>query len=240
MGRNNIPIFQYLTNGHLDATAYHAPLYAIAANDTAQRVYLDNFLNNFVPNGCYALLYSIDQWSPQTMGASLHNTIHNLFHTSIIDTMTTSRTYVLFGKKGAHGFVAHEAQAHSIGGLIDTTFYLSGNWYQGSISSTQIGPVTSWSSMHWSYNPQESNSADSTSIELIGIDNNGTETVLYENHASQMFDYNIGFVNATQYPYLKMRMTTKDTLNRTPAQLNYWRINYQSLPEVALDKNSFF
>ena len=241
-GGTQIPIFQYFTKGYLTSTTwpYNVPAMSQAPNDSVQRTYLNNFLNNFIPNGCYALLYSINQWSPQTMGAALHNTIHNLFHTSMIDTMTSSRTYVLFGKKGAHGFTTNEVQAKTIGGLIDTTFYFSGNWYQGSLTSLPIGPVASWTSMHWSYNPQEANSADSTSIQLIGIDNSGNESILYENHTNQMFDYNIGSVSANTYPYLKMRMTTKDTLNRTPAQLNYWRINYQPLPEVALDKNSFY
>ncbi len=241
-GGVQLPTFQYFTKGRLTSTTwpYNIPAMSQAATDSIQRTYLDNFLNNFIPNGTYALLYSINQWSPQTLGTSLHNTLHNLFHTTIADTMTGSRTYVLFGKKGAHGYQTHEVHSNTNGGLIDTTFYFSGNWYLGSLTSTQIGPVASWTSIHWSYNPQEINSADSTSIQLIGVDTTGNETVLYENHANQMFDYNIGFVSATQYPYLKMRMTTKDTLVRTPAQLNYWRINYQPLPEIALDKNSFF
>jgi len=35
-------------------------------------------------------------------------------------------------------------------------------------------------------------------------------------------------------------MTTSDTINRTPSQLKYWRINYNPFPEVALDKNAYF
>ena len=241
-GGRQIPIFQYLTKFHLTSSTwpYNIPSNSQAPNDSVQRTYLDNFLNNYVKNGTYVLLYSINDFSPQTFGTPLHNTLHNIFKTKVIDTMTSSRTYVLFGKKGANGYTTHEVQSSTVGGMIDTSFYFSGNWYEGSITSVPIGPVAAWSSMHWSYNPQETNSADSTSIQLIGIDVNGNESVLYENHANQQFDFPINFVSATQYPYLKMRMTTKDTLHRTPAQLNYWRINSQPIPELALDANAAF
>ncbi len=239
-GRQQIPVFQYLTTGYIQAGDWRAQSYETAPDANTQRSYLNNFLNNFIPNGAYVLMYSIGNFMPQTMGTALHSTIHNLFHTAILDTMTASRTYILFGKKGAHGFATKEVQSPIFQGLIDTTFHFSGNWYNGSITSTQIGPVSSWTSMHWSYAPQETPSADSTTIQLIGVDNLGNQTVIYQNNSNQTFDYNINWVNATQYPYLMMRMITKDSLHRTPAQLNYWRINYQPLPELALDKHSAY
>ncbi|MFM2048417.1 MAG: hypothetical protein RI955_965 [Bacteroidota bacterium] len=239
-GAQQIPIFQYLTSGHITPTTWHRLTYDIAPDDSTQRTYLDNFLNNFVPNGYYVLMYSINKWSPQNLGPSLRNTFHNVFHTTVIDTMTNSRTYVLFGKKGAHGFITNEVQASTVGGLIDTTFYFSGKWFQGTITTPLIGPATSWTNMSWSYSALESPSTDSTSIELIGVDVNNNETVLYHNNIQATSSFNINWVSASQYPYLKMRLTTKDTTNRTPAQLQYWRINYSPLPEVALDMHSAF
>ncbi|MEN9522437.1 MAG: hypothetical protein RL065_814, partial [Bacteroidota bacterium] len=239
-GYSQIPVFQFLTNGHITPTTWHKLPYNVAPDDSTQRTYLDNFLNNAVPDGYYVLMYSIDKWGPQNFEPTLKNTIHNLFHTTVIDTMTNSRTYTLFGKKGAHGFVTNEVQSPIIGGLLDTTFYFSGQWFQGSITSPLIGPASSWTNMHWNYNSLESPSTDSTSIELIGVDVNNNETVLYQNNSQSLFSYNISSISATQYPYLRMRFTSKDTTNRNPAQLKYWRINYTPLPEVALDMHSAY
>ncbi|MCX8479129.1 MAG: C25 family cysteine peptidase [Chitinophagales bacterium] len=237
-GNQNLNVFQYLTNGYLTASTWGS----FSPNNTAssvtqQQSYLSNFLNNYVPDGAYVLLYSINTFNPAGFDPSLRNTLHTVLGTAVLDTMTASRTYVYFGRKGGHGYPVHEVQAGLPGGLVDTSFQFYGNWFQGSVTSTIIGPAQSWSSLHWRYTPYETPSTDVDLLEVIGIDTAGLETVVYTNSTASTADINLNFISAVQYPQLKLRLTSKDTIHRTPAQLQYWRVNYSPLPDVALDKN---
>jgi hypothetical protein len=241
-----LPIFQYLTKGHLIFPNSFGSSNFNAVNgatnpDSAQQAYLSDFITNHVPNGNYVLLYSINNWNPSGgLIASLKNTLHTLLGTTIVDTITTSNTHVIFARKGGFGYTTKEVAASTIGGLIDTTFYFSGYWNKGIITTPAIGPAKSWSSLNWQYFPKELPNTDSTSINLIGIDNTGNQTILYSNNINTVFSYNLSAINPINYPYLKIQLVTKDTVHRTPAQLLYWRINYVPYPEAALDKHSFY
>ncbi len=237
-GSQTLNVFQYLTNGYLTANTWGAsPPNNTATSVTQQQSYLSNFISNYVPDGAYVLLYSINAFNPSGFDPSLRSTLHSLLGTTVLDTMTASRTYVYFGRKGGHGFPVHEVQAGMPGGLVDTSFQFYGNWYQGAVTSTLIGPAQNWSSLHWRYTTYETPNTDEDLLEVIGVDTFGLETVVYTNTTASTADINLGFISASQYPQLKLRLTSKDTVHRTPTQLQYWRVNYTPLPDVALDKN---
>lgn len=237
-GNQTLNVFQFLTNGYLTANTWgsYSP-FNTATSIAQQQSYLSNFISNYVPDGAYVLLYSINTFNPAGFDPSLRSTLHSLLGTTVLDTMSASRTYVYFGRKGGHGYPVHEVQAGMPGGLIDTSFQFYGNWFQGAVTSTIIGPAQNWSSLHWRYKAYETPNTDVDLLEVIGIDTSGLETIVYSNSTSNTADINLGFINASQYPQLKLRLTSKDTIHRTPTQLQYWRVNYSPLPDVALDKN---
>ena len=55
-----------------------------------------------------------------------------------------------------------------------------------------------------------------------------------------MQDFDISAVSPLQYPYLKLKMRDVDSINQTPYQLNYWRIDYDAVPEGAVIPNIYF
>ena len=242
-GAATLPVFQYITNGNINCpgwgcgSSFPGPG---ASNNTIQQSYLTNFINNFVPNGAYVLFYSINDFAPQNFDPALRNAFHTLFGTTVLDTMSASRTYVLFARKGGFGFATKEVMAPALGAMIDTQFIFSAHWYKGIWETPTIGPAVQWSSLHWRYTSVEPTNTDSTGMDLIGVDAAGNETLLLSNNSSSLNTINISNFNATQYPYMKIRMATKDTTNRTPSQLKYWRINYSPAPELALDQHSYF
>jgi hypothetical protein len=81
---------------------------------------------------------------------------------------------------------------------------------------------------------------DTISLDVIGITANGQDTVLATGLTN--YDISLDFVNSTIYPYLKLRYNVKDEIALTPAQLDYWRVFYQPLPDAALnpDKHLVF
>lgn len=53
-------------------------------------------------------------------------------------------------------------------------------------------------------------------------------------------DTDIHLLNAAQYPFLQLRLNVLDSVTNSPLQLDYWRINYQPFPEVAVDPSAYF
>jgi hypothetical protein len=93
--------------------------------------------------------------------------------------------------------------------------------------------------MHWRGTSLEPNSQDKPSVQIIGIDYTGNETILYNVDKSQQ-DVDISSVDAAKYPFIQLKMRNLDRENVTPYQLSYWRLNYVSPPEGAMTPNLFF
>ena len=109
----------------------------------------------------------------------------------------------------------------------------------GYITSPVFGPATRWKEVVWRGTSKETPSNDKPSVDVIGIDTNKVETILYSlDKATQDFD--ISSVDATRYPYMKLHMRNVDSLSLSPYQLKYWRVHYTSVQEGALAPNLFF
>src|SRR5690606_13446419 len=50
----------------------------------------------------------------------------------------------------------------------------------------------------------------------------------------------ISSIDATEFPYLRLRMRNIDSVTLTPYQLKYWRVHFDPVPEGALAANLFF
>ncbi len=97
----------------------------------------------------------------------------------------------------------------------------------GQENSIVIGPAKSWTKALWKATKQ--NGADYFSYTVFGKNNVGNEVALIENSTST--DLNLSSINAQQYPYLRLQYTVQDSVEKSPAQLAYWRVLYQDLPE---------
>jgi Peptidase family C25/CARDB len=109
----------------------------------------------------------------------------------------------------------------------------------GTITSPLYGPATRWSQFHWRGAREEVSVGDSVSFNIIGVTATGVETNLLTID-STLKDVDISSINASQYPYLKLKMFTRDTIQGTPYQLRYWRVNGTYVPEGAVAPNILF
>ena len=109
-------------------------------------------------------------------------------------------------------------------------------YFSGTVTSPQIGPAKQWSMVHWRGGDLTNPATDTVGVQVIGIDTLGNATPLYNlNRATQ--DFNISAINAQHYPYLQFQLSTYDSINGKPYQLQYWRANYVPVPEGALAPN---
>ncbi len=193
-----------------------------------------NLINKIIPKGDYVLGFSIEQAFIQKFGPVLLSALKTLGCTRI-DTTTFDRPYMFFAKKGdSKSFPTTEILADSALKTINGNFEIKGRWYNGYVQSPDIGPALQWSSFHWKHHAPPT---DSASVTIFGVNNTGAQTVLYK--AFTGTDLALNFINPKIYPQIVVQENTTDTISKTPAQLNYWRVNYQPMPDAALNPTAY-
>lgn len=111
----------------------------------------------------------------------------------------------------------------------------------GYISSPVFGPAKSWKKLIWNGSTSPDVSAgDAPRVDIIGVRNDNTESILYAGLDASQQNYDISSVDAGQYPYVRLQMRNADSVNFTAYQLRYWRLTYAPVPEGAIAPNMYF
>jgi flagellar hook assembly protein FlgD len=109
----------------------------------------------------------------------------------------------------------------------------------GSVNSPLFGPAKQWHQLKWAGKSTEDSSTDNVALQIVGVDNNLVETPIATIDPSTS-NYDLSTIDAHAFPYLKLKMSSADTVNGTPYQLKYWRLLYDPVPEGAVAPNLFF
>jgi hypothetical protein len=110
----------------------------------------------------------------------------------------------------------------------------------GYIKSPSFGPAKAWYRMKWKGSTIDNQAGDIPTVDILGVDNTGAETVLMTNLTLADQDVDISSIDPVQYPNLKLRMANEDRVNLTPYQLHYWMLTYDPAPEGAIAPNLYF
>ncbi len=215
----------------------------------ASRKLMMNFMDS-IPVGNYVVVRSFDYdynnsflptWKADT---ALYGSQKSLYHYLLsagftqIDSINQPRCWVLVFKKGGNGYVSQFKYSQGLYDNVILSADVPVSNLSASISSPLFGPSKKWKQVHWRGNSLETPSSDTVSVDVIGADSTGNQTLLY-NLNSGTQDFDISAVNPQSYPYLALKLHTTDSVKGTPYQLKYWRINYEPVPEGALAPNIF-
>ncbi|HLK31327.1 MAG TPA: hypothetical protein VKT28_22295, partial [Puia sp.] len=222
--------------------------------DTASRRAAVNFMD-LIPDGDYVVVRNVSGSDPSTSvfanqlagdtsylgsGNSLYNRLLQQGFTGI-DSFNKPRAWIFIYQKNRQ--LTFQPEFVFSDSIYDRIQLTNSNAIThdsiGSVISPKFGPAKKWSQLHFRGKSLEVPSTDSVNIQLIGIDTSGNATPLYTVGLSVQ-DYDISSINPVQYPYLQLQMTARDDVNLTPYQLQYWRINYEPIPEGALAPNLYF
>lgn len=206
-----------------------------------------------IPDGHYMLLRNrlcigaacgakntkfIKHWMDDTLingsNISLYHKLKSVGFTQI-DSFTKNRPFSFFMKKGDPNSIVQNVGLDSTVKLIadyDFKSYL----FSGKISTNKIGPAKNWTQFFRKGKSLDATPGDTVSVEIVGIDNNQVETLI----STVQGDTSLAFIDANQYPYLKLRMNTLDNNFATVEQIKYWRVHYQPYAEAALNANRLF
>jgi hypothetical protein len=106
----------------------------------------------------------------------------------------------------------------------------------GYITSPVFGPANKWKEVKWRGESLEVPSPDNPSVQIIGVANDYTETVLYTLDKDTR-DFDVSTVDVKLYPFMKLRMRNIDSVKLTPFQLKSWKIYYDPVPEGSMAAN---
>ena len=207
-------------------------------NSATRQTQLATFLAA-VPNGDYVAIVSMNRlrWSSLSTVKTAFST---LLGSQLVNQLQNGDPFTLLAQKRAGGgrLIQELGPATASPAIprynqtISLTDTLRTPSTSGTITSTRIGPAQSWENLyHWVQ--REPGATSSYTLKLIGIDAAGTGTVLNPNvsHATGRSGLALSAISATQYPYLQLELSLKDSVNRTAPQLREWFITYQGMPE---------
>jgi hypothetical protein len=158
---------------------------------------------------------------------------------AIIDSFNRARCWTFAYKKNdAANFAPQYSMSQGIFDKNSLEFNIFGKQAEGTITSPLFGPSKKWEFLHWRGGSLENPTADITNVGVYGINNAGTSTLLKTITAAK--DTTLDFVDANLYPYIQLKMYNSDFSVATPYQLNYWRVNGQTVPEGAVAGNILY
>lgn len=205
---------------------------------------IKNFIDA-IPNNYYVLIYSDNDIAYTGWDTTLIQALQNLGMAQALSLSSgqINGPFVFFTQKGNQTYPSvFESSLGYTNPLVETINF-NGVWFQGNFSTPVVGPAFQWTSMHWIHDPLEPQNLNTTddidTLDLIGITAAGAETVLLSTTQQNTLNLNT-IAPANTYPYLRMRLRTKDDTLRTPTQLKYWRIMYEQVPEAAMNPSAHF
>ena len=157
--------------------------------------------------------------------------------------IATGDPYILFGQKGLRPGEAIEiignpdfevpARQQTLNFSSEVEGYMS----EGVILTPRIGPAKSWERFFQRINMRSWIIEEPyTYFDIVGVKPNGEEEILITRTLEA--DLDLSFINPEQYPYIRLQYSMEDQNSTAPAQLDWWQVNYEGVPEGVLYEKS--
>jgi len=204
---------------------YYVLIRTNASSNTAINTYANVWLNDQATFG---------------PGNSLYHKLYNQGFLDV-DQFDKPRSFiVMFKKNRQNEFATQWKLSDGIYDGITLNANIISSDTLGFITSPIMGPSKAWKSLEWEGESLDSPNRDNPLIDVIGITSSGVETTLIKGISPASQHYDISAIQASEYPYIKLKMNNQDTVNATPYQLKYWRLYYNPVPEGAIAPNIYF
>ncbi|MEY3416284.1 MAG: hypothetical protein RL060_395 [Bacteroidota bacterium] len=143
--------------------------------------------------------------------------------------------YIFLGQKGGAPLVEIIADSKSTllptEQIIKLDTVLQSASPSSALISTMIGPTTQWGNFYRTLRNLESPSQDKWSIDVLGYNLKGEETILLKDTAlADGFDLST-VADAKTFPYLKIKVNVQDFGKLTPPQFKKLQVVFEPVPE---------
>lgn len=200
-------------------------VYANGVNDLIQAI-------NDVATGDSVVLFSIGNpvmsgWNPDVIAKLAEVGISAAQVASVDD----GEPFIFYGKKAAVSgeallFTSEISPAAEQELVVNRS--ITGRTASGTMQTTLIGPAKTWYQLKLKTKTMVN---DLVNVAVYGISNSNTSSLLFENLTTTT---DLSIIDASVYPYLRLTYQTNDQVELTPAQLNFWLVEYETLAEGIL------
>ncbi|MFT4535887.1 MAG: hypothetical protein ACI9P5_003257, partial [Saprospiraceae bacterium] len=213
-------------------------------NTIEEREKLINVLNDSIPDGTVVALnfvaksnqvYNIEDWAADKdiIGTNIFEALENQGATKLVELQELGPLPYTFVYQKDNGKVVSEDYHTDPSVEQEVLYQIKSLWDEGSISSTMIGPSSKWDELEWDTHFSSIPENDTVSIDIIGINYEGVETLVYEDLPLANFD--LSGISAEEYPYMRFVFSSKDSRNQTTVQLDKFRVYYTGIGDLALN-----
>lgn len=189
-------------------------------------------LINRIPEGYHVMIHNAGAFGIDNWGSEVFEAFESFGATKIRTQLKEEDPYVCFGLKGAAPGTATEKFADPTSPVPTKDQNVTGFavFYplkkEGSFESELIGPSKKWGTFYSKFVVDDT--SDLIGIEFLGLDSaNNFVTVEYTEDDT----IDLSSIDASKYRYLKLIAYVEDIKNLTPAQLSYWGVTYEDVPE---------
>lgn len=233
--------------GSLNVTASTIACFPFPVENTGQRQNIVTFLDSIVPAGALVFLYTairnpsldlnVQEWAMDSVSSGGRN-IFNVLESEgagLIRSLEQQMVpYLICYRKGEG--VLYEEKASSINDVIIFEYAIRGFWDEGRYKSPIVGPSKNWESAFWGYTLGNEN--DTLFLSLIGLDAEGNESIIMDEVRAT--EINLSDIDAAEFPYLQFQLYAKDEAETTAPQLDFWRVWYQGVPDLAISPSVLY
>lgn len=183
--------------------------------------------------------YAADEWATDSLvfGKNIFQAFEERTDPQLLRQVAEQQNpYILIFQADNADFEIGEDLADNRNEVIEVESTFRGRQTEGSFYSVPIGPARNWQRLVWQTEAPEL--SDTAMVKIYGMASEISEPLLLDSTAVQSLD--LSAIDAVEFPYLQLEYYAKDEANRTPVQLNYWRVGYESFTDIALAPNITF
>jgi hypothetical protein len=206
----------------------------------AQLDSLEDMLLNDIPCNHIVIVHTVGVADYSEWVAN-NPTLDDAFQTlgfPMINTANPERAF-LIGYRTCDTTFKFENYAVNQNDTLQILEYFETSTYEGFMTGETAGPARYWNALYWKQHADENPTKDSSRIQLIGIEVDGSKTVLVDTLLTaydSLLDLTVNYgLDASLYPYAELKLYTKDDSLLTPAQMERWQLIYTPVPEAALN-----
>ena len=145
------------------------------------------------------------------------------------ESLTYSNHWLMISKVGSpEETVERTTQSSEIVESASLTF----SFGEGQTLSPVIGPARAWQSLGWE---ADLTGSDRIRVDVLSAD--GDEVLLGD--VTDPGNLDLSSIDAREVPFLRLRATLQDTLQRSAPDLIQWHMAYEGVTDLALDEGAF-
>lgn len=229
-------------NNHCELNDMYAIEFSTVDDNRLQS--LQTFMDETIEVGDYVLIYSLMNHHlsnplPNEAIFPYINFIEDFMENmglATLEGLNNNRAFVALGRKGMPEYPA--TIQLSAGNLsednLNVDLEVDVRADNGSVTSPPIGPAKNWQTLNWA---KDNMPSDDSNLLIYGISSQGSELISGNLVVGEI---DISSIDAAKYPFLRLELQSSDETERTPPQLDFWKVNFEGAGELALNLQSAF